>query len=189
VLLVALAAGGCEWYLSKIEEAYDAAVQDGTANVEVVWQFHELYPDAVGFISYFTGHVNDPIWNSKTFLYGRYELVMQVPVSLTEGSTKVRVVGEPTYLLIEAMKVEDLGEGRFRIRYGDQWQFDQDTWNELRAAGGRIERVFTERAPDRPGDAIPADRTPFEGIRVDQPVPLFDAHADRQRAAHRPRAG
>jgi hypothetical protein len=71
------------------------AVASGRAVMVPVQQFEQLHPGATHFISYLTGTHGTPTWNAVAGLYGRYELTMQVPVTLNACGTRSCRTGSP----------------------------------------------------------------------------------------------
>ncbi|MCC5849275.1 MAG: hypothetical protein JJU29_14405 [Verrucomicrobia bacterium] len=144
-------------------ESYNKAKDDALRSVDVIKDFHGMYPDAIGHFSYYTGVVRDTIWGSTTYLHGRYILVMRVPVELSDDRTRIVGSGEPTFHLRQVTHIDILEDGRFSQHLGKGWQFDHKKWKELKNADGRIEDVFPN-------------------ISTDKPVPRFDQYEEHMRS-------
>lgn len=159
-----------EWH--SIRDGNRTAQKDGIANVELIRDFHAIYPQAISFIRHYPR--DDSVWESTVFLYGRYELILRVPVGLSENKRSIVSVGDPLFQLVEYVHIESIEGGRLSLTSGDSWFFGLSEWKQLKQAEGRIERVFTNRAASQPGHTLPADQLPFTGIHTDSPVPSFD---------------
>lgn len=167
--------------LSNMVSSYKSAQQDALANVEVIREFHAIYPQA---FSYFSHYTSDSVWNSEILLYGRYELTLQVPVRLSENKRNIVGVGEPLFELVEYTHIERLEGGGLSLISGDGWQFGLSEWKQLKQAEGRIEKVFTKRTASQAGHTLPDDQHPFAGIRTDSPVPFFDDYIRYKKQQH-----
>src|SRR3954470_1349241 len=100
--VVALSAvcASCVNYESQADKgmkAYEAALSSGIHGNSYPGQFNRLYPDAVNFISYYSGEIGKPVWSSKTGLYQRYLLTLQVPIRLNSDRTKIISADKPTF--------------------------------------------------------------------------------------------
>ncbi|MFA9479422.1 hypothetical protein ACERK3_14125 [Phycisphaerales bacterium AB-hyl4] len=129
--------------LGVIREAHYEARQDALASVDVIADFHALYPEAQGAFVYHRSDLNDVWWESGAVLYGRYELELSVPVTLSQDLRRVVEAGEPEFTLYEH---GEAGEPVEPMRFGVKM------WEKVKAAQGRIEHVFEQITVDDPVD-------------------------------------
>lgn len=118
---------------------YQAALRDGQQAIPYARDFTRLFPEARSFFSYYTGEYGPTTWNSEVAVYGRYELTLQVEVSL--DSPRRRVVGfkEPAFYLVEVTEVRMREGGGAHISHGDtQLTFGKDKWTKVVEAGGDL---------------------------------------------------
>lgn len=129
--------------LSIIDEAHHEARQDALTNIDVIADFHALYPEAQGAFVYHRGDLDDVWWESVAVLYGRYQFELALPVTLSEDLRRIVEAGEPAFTVHE---YEEAGESVKRVQFG------LDTWEKVKAAQGRIEHVFERITVDDPVD-------------------------------------
>lgn len=137
---------------------YEKALASGR-NIEWVKQMEQVFPTPDHSISYFTGEFGKPKWVSKVGLFGRYVLIGEMDVTLSEDRTKIVNHSQPKFHLIELAKISvDPNSGQAIIENGDtELDFGIGEWKKL---------------VENKGD--------FSSLKVklvkDKPVPLFDKH-------------
>lgn len=129
--------------LGIISEAHHEAREDALANVDVIAEFHTLYPEAQGTFVYYRGDLRDVWWESAAVLHGRYQLDLAVPVVLAQDGRRVLETGEPEFTLHE---YDDAGDP------AELAQFGPETWEKIKAAQGRIEDVLEQIITGDPVD-------------------------------------
>jgi hypothetical protein len=107
---------------------------------------------------------------------GRYQLTMAVKVEvdrhsgllLSYGSGRVlKVVGRPSFILLEVREVTLNPEGRIEITYQNQWEFGPAEWEKVVAARGDFSVIgirLNRNNPARNFDEYKA--YPINGIRM-----------------------
>lgn len=147
------------WMMNGATPAeHSAATRNAKENIPFVREFHEIYPDATSFVTAFAANRRDVTsWNSQAMLYGRYILTLKFPIEFDDDRRQVAFYGDPVFYLEEAIKIEDLPDGRISIHFGEGWEFGSEKWRELVQAKGKLEHVF-------------------EGIRANAPVAGFEQY-------------
>ena len=99
-------------------------------------EMDRLFPRCKHFLSYGAGDV--PLVNSVAYFGGRYQLTMQVPVSI-ESATKGAATAPPRFLLYEVKSFTFHPTGEVSgIRYSDQRGFGRAEWDRFVASGGDL---------------------------------------------------
>jgi hypothetical protein len=92
----------------KIQSDYDAALADATNSIRYAADFARLFPGLRTGFSYYTGVVGPPTLRMEIYLFDRYELSMQIPVTFDEDRRKVRSFGQPEFVLQEISEVKKI---------------------------------------------------------------------------------
>lgn len=138
---------------------------------KLVREFNEIYPNSIGFFSHLSGTHGDTEWNSIAYLYGRYEIVMKMPVNLSRDKKSIESWGEPSFYLIEYIAHQTSGTNKiFMMSRG--WVFDYRLWKTLVEKNGEIENVFNSIPPYEKNSMMGVKNIP-EKILKDQPLPGF----------------
>lgn len=119
-------------------ENYDLTIANGKASIPSAAQFQELFPKSRHFITYYTGREGPSVWNSKAGIGNRYVLSMQFPITLDRANARVTTFGNPKFVLNEVTNVSQLPDGRYSILYGQQINFERDTWQKFVTSRGDL---------------------------------------------------
>jgi len=104
---------------NEYESDEEAVKQHALQHVQVIHDFHTLYPDhAIRFVWHHSDHNSVLVWNSTTWIYDRYELSMKIPIKLTEAERAIASSGEPVFELAEITRVEKKNDDVLSIHYG-----------------------------------------------------------------------
>lgn len=123
--------------------------------------FLQLYPDSVVSNVALTGAADFPSLSVTTWLHGRYELRMDVPVQYSEDHLKIAGYGEPRCFLLEIKSVMTRDDGAGGTELGGtrggslQKHFGLKEWEALVGSKGDFSVIGCE-------------------LRKDNPVPNFD---------------
>jgi hypothetical protein len=106
-------------YTAEIE--HDQAIEEGYKSIDFVEAIRKKYP-AVSFIENFRHFSLPQKWKTIFFVNGRYELVLEIPVSYDVKSLRLNPsMSELELHIFEISDVSIIDGGRFHIRYrGDQ---------------------------------------------------------------------
>jgi hypothetical protein len=113
---------------------YEAAIKSGRATIPWVSAFQHLYPDAQHYITHYNIKGGNRSWGSRAYLYGRYEIGMEIPnVTFDASDRNVTGWGQPKFFVVEVTKVD---VEKRSIEHGQGVQFGPDKWRDLEAAKG-----------------------------------------------------
>ena len=122
-LLVAVVA---TWRVVGRFVGYDDAVASGRTSIPQVQEFESLFKDPRHGITHYTGVYGTPTWESKAGVFGRYIVVMQVPVRIGAFGADVTPAGEPEFHMVEVAQISEKQGGQTEITYtGNQRRFDK----------------------------------------------------------------
>jgi hypothetical protein len=126
-----------------------------TPRIKIAAQMEELFGPSSRFIS-FEGN-QEPIWNTQLFLYGRYELCMQVPLKVV-SATNGNVVGNPEFFLdeIDRIGVPAGASAGLDVKIIHQWRFTQKKWDILYHAKGDFRTIGINLNTNAPVENIEA---------------------------------
>lgn len=128
-----------------------AAEANGVARITEVSEFVSLYPDALHFISYYSGTKGDPAWTSHVGIHGRYILHMKFKIDFDATRTQPSRISDAEFFLLEVSSVEARAGSGTNISYGKtQKRFGLDKWKELLKAKGDLSVLGIEVIPDKP---------------------------------------
>jgi hypothetical protein len=114
----------------------DIVVANALAEVELLKEFHTLYPESKHFISNIARTSPPPKWNSIAGLYGRYVVHIQVPIAVHRKELKITIVGEPLFELREVASIVRTSDGRRDASYGENRTLSMQQWATLVANKG-----------------------------------------------------
>jgi hypothetical protein len=120
---------------------YDFAIQSGVHGDSYPGEFNQLFPNAVNGISYYTGVVGNPQWNSKAHLFRRYVLKMQLNITLDSTRTKIVSTGPPSLYLYEFTAITFRSNGTPKIQGRQLATLSSDNWRRLFAAHGDFQTL------------------------------------------------
>jgi len=143
--------GGCS---NRTAKNMQTAIANTVKSDKYVSDFDRLFPGTKHFITYYTEYYGDPIWNSKIFINGDYELTMQFAISIDSTGTQVTRESEPRFYLWKIDRTETLPDGRTATHYGGGLDFGPEEWEELLEAGGDLSVLPMDREP-QPGFTRP----------------------------------
>jgi hypothetical protein len=142
--------------VNQLENAYISAEKAALQQIEVIADFHKLYPEAGGVFTHFASDAPERVkWTSRTFVYDRYIFQMTLYITLDRDYETVRSHSNPEWFLMEVTKVEERGGGSISTHNGSSYELTMDQWLDVLEHGGDLEVV------------IPS-------IRKNSPVPGFD---------------
>ncbi len=145
-------------WVSPVNRGYNQAVQSGRETVPYARDFNQFFPNSDNFISYYTGQVGPPIWNSKAGLYGRYVLSLQFKIKFDETRTKITAYDDPEFYLREIREISKAENGNTYIQYGlTHKRFGKEEWKKIIESKGDLSPL-----------GVP--------IIKDSPIPGFDKH-------------
>ena len=125
------------WYYSEKNYGQLELATQGTPRVAVAGQMEELFGTSRPTIG--IGGRDKLFWNSRLILYGRYDLMMYVPV-IIHSATNAVVTGNPEFQLNEITEVTtnfDVG-----VSYaGGHWKFGHKEWDQLYQAKGDFSAI------------------------------------------------
>jgi len=113
----------------------NVVVANGLTEVELLKEFHTIFPESKHFISNIARTSPPPKWNSVTSLYGRYVLSLQVPIAVHKD-LKVAIAGEPGFELREVNSVVRNSDGTKTGHYGENRILSTQQWATLVANKG-----------------------------------------------------
>jgi hypothetical protein len=119
---------------------HQAFASEETPKIEVARQIDEIFGHSNRYITY-DGNFN-PEWNSHLFLYGRYELLLQVPVKIISAKN-VTVTGQPIFRLSEINKITT-NNGIVGVSYTNGRTFGQKDWDKIYKAKGDFKSIGFE---------------------------------------------
>ncbi len=120
---------------------YDLVIQSGVHGDSYPGEFNRVFPNAVNGISYFTGVVGDPQWNSKASLYRRYVLKMQLNIKLDSTRTKIISTGPPILYLYEFTDITFRSNGTPKIQGRQLATLSPDDWRRVFEAHGDFQAL------------------------------------------------
>jgi hypothetical protein len=137
---------------------YEKAIASGR-RVEWVKQMDQVFPGPDHSISYFTGEFGKPQWASRVGLFGRYVLIGEMDITLSDDRTKIIDHLQPKFHLIEIARINvDPNSGQALIENGDtELEFGTSEWKKLIQNKGDFSALKVKLVKDKP-------------------VPLFDKH-------------
>lgn len=139
---------------------YNRAIQSGLDTIPEARQIEEVLGEAHHSISYHGSRSVGNDWNTEVYLYGRYELLMQVPVRMGYQFDEVlEVAGEPQFYLLEVQSIEYYGNDRrpgASYAQGDEWPypFGAEEWAKVYAADGDFSVIGIELNKEAPVDGF-----------------------------------
>ncbi len=137
LLLVAVCITACD---TRNPSTYHIAVANAVHSEANASAFNRLYPTSDNFITYYDGRYGQPRWNSKTLLFGRYELTMQFDIDIDRSGTIVTAIESPQFWLSHRRHVQRLPDGRLMMSYQSEgsMEFGPVEWQQLIGAGGDL---------------------------------------------------
>ena len=131
---------------------YSRAVASGRSTVAAVREFHSLFPQAKDGISYYANPNYSPTWTSKTGLYHRYVLEVELDIVLDGSKTRVISSGPPKFWLTEVRSVARQPGGATSVSYNGaaEKQFGPSEWSELVKHHGDFRAIGVELKTDQP---------------------------------------
>jgi hypothetical protein len=130
---------------------YQKFAAEGVSKIEVASQFEEIFGPSSHYITP-EGNLN-PEWNSRLFLYGRYEFLMRVPVKIISAKDGT-VAGQPVFYLSEISEVTT--NNNIEPHFGTGWFFSQKKWEILYKAKGDFRVIGIELRTNAPVENIDA---------------------------------
>lgn len=124
--------------IQKEDDQYRICLQRGLNNIEVVKEFHEIYPTAFNYISYFSESNTPKVWNGEVGLYRRYILTLQLNVEIDRSRLTVKEIGEPVFFLNEIINVTENSGGSYQIQNGQSHSFSQIEWSKIYQSHGNL---------------------------------------------------
>jgi hypothetical protein len=130
-------------------DRYQRALAAGPKDLEVVGQFVRVFPKALNSISYLSGEAGQTKWRSVSGLYGRYVLVMEIPISVDATGGHAVGRGEAQFHLFEvaslqynpAQRTEEVTPGEVNLTFGpDKWKSVVNSHGDLEVLGIRLRR-------------------------------------------------
>src|SRR5579862_2873715 len=82
-------------------DKYRLALLSGRTAIPVVADFTRLLPNSLHLITYYTGEKGQTTWTSTAGVYGRYELSVQMDITLNADRTKIVAHTAPMFHLAE----------------------------------------------------------------------------------------
>jgi hypothetical protein len=120
------------WLVVRRFGGYDGAVASGRTSIPQVREFESLFKDPRHGIMYYTGVYGTPTWESKAGVFGRYIVVMQLPVRVSALGADVTPAGEPDFHMVEVAQITEKQGGQTEITYtGNQRRFDKQLWKRV----------------------------------------------------------
>ena len=135
VVLGGIAILGCG--SSDGSKEYRATVRSARDVLPIAVEMQRLFKTADHYISHYR-FLDEPThtWNTNVFFGDRYELTMQVEVSVDYKKNCIAVVGEPVFYLWEVVSVN----GR-EARIGENFTFSKDEWKRVHESGGEFSTI------------------------------------------------
>ena len=138
---------------AKNQKRFDALDKVDRNAIPVGSEFIRLFPDATIRYLDFSGS-DFPGLSYDTTLFQRYTLNLLIPVFYSKEDAEdcsVSGFGSPVFHVLEVRKVVPRDGRVGEVRYGDQqFQFGQDEWNKLIAAGGDFTAIGHPLKKDQP---------------------------------------
>ena len=136
--------------IKKEDEAYNACLQAGLKNIEIVKEFHEIYPTTFDYISYFSGTNAPQVWNSEVGLYQHYILMLQLNVKIDRSTLTIETLGQPVFFLDEITNVTENSGGSYKIQNGQSHSFSQAEWSKIYRVHGNLSVIGINLETNRP---------------------------------------
>jgi hypothetical protein len=139
--IAALAMAGCH-YTPDIEfdiDRYKQAVVSGFGLFPQAVEMERFFGEGDHSISYSGNRALGQRWHTIIYFGGRYEFVMEVPVLVDRRFSRIeKVLGEPTFSLLEITGITREPSGQIGCRYGRNYNFGVKDWERVVAAKGDL---------------------------------------------------
>lgn len=162
-----LLTSGCDPWAAesaKNQKRFDALDKVDRTAIPVGSEFIRFYPDAEIRYLGFSGS-DFPGLSYDTTLFQRYTLNLQIPVFYSKDNATVTGFGDPMFYVLEVQKVVPTDKGFKDVEYGEQqFQFGQDEWKRLVAAGGDFAAIGHPLKKDQPVDGFELIKSEIEEL-------------------------
>jgi len=138
ILLICIAFYGDNLSSLKGLDFNESAIKSAESVIPVVIQFRILYPDSHIKIAHPYEEPNPARLTSWIFLYDRYELTLDLPITLSDDETKVVNWSKPHFTLVEIISANGPD-----VRYNPDAQVDfgPEEWQKIVAQGGSFDAI------------------------------------------------
>jgi hypothetical protein len=138
--------------VALLRSNYATALADATNSIPYAIDFVRLFRTSASFFSCYTGVVGPSILNMQSDFYDRYELTMQIPVTLDDTRRKVISFGEPQFTLLEISQVGKNANGQMHVSFSAEGlrRFGASEWNRIVDAGGDFSAIGCRFTTNRP---------------------------------------
>ena len=137
--------------MEGMHQNYELAVQSGRRSIQAAREIDALYPGAKHFITYYSGAMGKPSWNSEIGLHGRYILTMQCQIELNPSRQEIIDSSDYKFHLVEVKSVQGSSEKGYSVSYGNtQLSFGLSEWSRLVDTGGDLTALGVEIDTDTP---------------------------------------
>lgn len=143
---------------ARSQRGYLKAVETAQRDIELLRDFHRMFPGGIASISGFSRADREPkAYTGIATVHGRYELFVQLPIMTDRGRVQEIAGARAVMFVREIIDVNRRDDGRLDIGYGEYWPIDEAAWDKLCRQEGRVELVL-------------------EGIKMNQPVEGFEMY-------------
>jgi hypothetical protein len=104
-------------------------------------EMETLYPATDHFITHYGFDSKPKAWNTVSYFGERYELAMQVEVSIDYKAKTVTQIGEPIFSLLEIERIVPLGGGAFSESVAKDVHISLDDWKTLYRNKGDLSSI------------------------------------------------
>jgi hypothetical protein len=132
--LVFIAVNAYSTDIFKELECHDKVVRDGVENLILPKEVESLFgmSNVDHFISNFGSKTNTPVWNSVAYFGGRYELTLQVPISIDYEKCSLNgAVNSAMVVINEVIKVDISKSGIAGATLEGEWRLNENLWKWL----------------------------------------------------------
>jgi hypothetical protein len=130
----------------------EMAIQSGVRDWPYPREFNRMFPHAINGISYYTGGIGESKWYSKIGLYGRYVLIMAVPIKLDDARTNIVFMGNPEIISLGEVLGSKLNANGSRSYSVNRIALlSSNDWRRLTEANGNFDvlniKIETNKPP------------------------------------------
>jgi len=125
--------------VDRLQKNYDLTIRSGIRDWPYPRDFNRMFAGTFNSISYYTGVVGDPRWNSNIGLYGKYRLRVILPIKLNDARTSIVSMGAPVDISLDEFGSPILnGNGRRAYPMKRIASLSTNDWTRLVGANGNF---------------------------------------------------
>jgi len=118
--------------ISEFNRKYLNVHRSAALELKTAVELERFFDEVDHFIIHYGLHDNGVYeWRSTGFYSGQFKVALACEVFVDYDNETVKPVGEPDFVVNEIVRVDDLEDGRVKVKFGRQWSFGNAEWQEF----------------------------------------------------------